>query len=737
MQTRIARRAARRSVGSRRNRLLGLVAVGAVGAAASLCHAAWPSEYSYTIDRLGYYDVEHTFPNGGRVTNLWNVTTNGYVAGESQRTLGGSSAWVYNPFTRATTRIGLTGDGYMSDDGRMLSGGWVDSQGRAVGHSDTFIPGQIIGSGRAAFAYDPIAGTSTRIGLYDEGQLTPNGGYYNTVSLHNGSRTAAGHTERYTSWDARNGYDAWVFDHETHTTTQVGFFTGQFVSPIGYRETFPQHQSDSGSVYGYSAKISQNSSAGARIAWRFVPETQQIVPMGIVAEGPSDISGYTTTSIEIALPSGMFAGESIMPNARMRTWIFDESTGQTTTVGLYDPENTGPNGGRGNVAFTHLTSTKKAAGTANRYGADGSVDYQTGRDAWVYDGTTTHRIGLMTPEHALFSDPTHINDAGYVAGTTVRANNGGDDVWVWNGTSTVRVSLTDAEFVNEQGRIISNAVALTQAGHAYGYTDGNNIRRGVWGYNATTHSSRRLGFIDGPYINTVGSRTSNVLATNDAGICVGNSWRFNGTEASGNDIWRYDPLTDTQVRINPVTPIHLDANGDSAAQVEYLNEAGVVVGAALRRNDALHASGIDVWYFDPVTMTTHEPLVGVLNATRWSDGYTDAEVTHLTESGIMLGFYRAYLNGITDIGDYAFMYRPDFGFTDLGALVDGGLTDAGWIALQSVQFEVSEILIGRGSYIGQSSSNPAAYFAMQRIPTPGTAMAMMLGLGLARGRRRR
>src|SRR5690606_1683112 len=81
--------------------------------------------------------------------------------------------------------------------------------------------------------------------------------------------------------------------------------------------------------------------------------------------------------------------------------------------------------------------------------------------------------------------------------------------------------------------------------------------------------------------------------------------------------------------------------------------------------------GRSAWFFDPATDLTTELVFSVAD-----DGRAGTAPTILTESGWVLGLYDLYA-GDSLLAVSTFLWSIDNGFTDLGALVDGGLPAAG------------------------------------------------------------
>lgn len=113
--------------------------------------------------RIGLIDAAHTGPDGGQVSSRDRLADSGFATGTSwvgRTSLGGSHAWVYNPDTQQTTRLGLLdavhqrGDGY--NNSLPIA---VNDSGQVVGTSKRYVNGAE--AGKSGWFFDSASGVTT------------------------------------------------------------------------------------------------------------------------------------------------------------------------------------------------------------------------------------------------------------------------------------------------------------------------------------------------------------------------------------------------------------------------------------------------------------------------------------------------------------------------------------------------------------------------------------------------
>ncbi len=175
--------------------------------------------------------------------------------------------------------------------------------------------------------------------------------------------------------------------------------------------------------------------------------------------------------------------------------------------------------------------------------------------------------------------------------------------------------------------------------------------------------------------------------------------------------------------------LHTSYDGSQVSIAMHSSGLGQVVGIARRYGATDDPTAQDAWYFDPALGMTF-PVVG---SVRLSDQFAFALPSVLAENGVLLGSFDFFLNGVGEAERRAFAFRPDLGFVDLGALVQGGLSESGWSTLREPLYaDALRTIVGYGLVEGQTSGQ--SIFVM--VPGPaGTAMFLISLLTAPRRRR--
>ena len=161
--------------------------------------------------------------------------------------------------------------------------------------------------------------------------------------------------------------------------------------------------------------------------------------------------------------------------------------------------------------------------------------------------------------------------------------------------------------------------------------------------------------------------------------------------------------------------------------------AGQAAGFSLRYAADSQGNGRVAWYYDSVSDTNYAMLL----SQRSSDNYAFSQATLLTNGGFLLGNYAYFADGLDEGELRAFIFRPDIGLTDLGSLVNGGLTASGWSTLENpVYAQALDAIIGYGSVNGPAFGQSVFLMTPTSVPAPGAVLALGLA-GLISGRRRR
>lgn len=429
--------------------------------------------------------------------------------------------------------------------------------------------------------------------------------------------------------------------------------------------------------------------------------------------------------------SGQVIGDSRMTNGGIDSWIFDGST--TRRIGL---------SGGAHTSAAGVRQSSPLAINNNGWVIGGSTRFSSGfgSDAWLFDGTDSRAIPLptsgnyVTSSGARFSTPRLLNESNQVAGSASRYSNAGgeigQDTWFFDGSTTRVIGLSGSPYQAADGSTNSFPSHMNNLGHVTGV----QLRRGittqsgggndVWFFDGST--TRQIGLTGGVYTGTssfnAGNQQSSVFSMNGSGMVLGASNRVN-TGGGGSDVWLFDGSTTRN--ITPDASIYLSSDGRRRASplgTAPLNSAGQAAGEIERIGGG---GGRDAWYFDVATGVTTVVDPG----TQAANGQRFVFPSILTQNGYLLGTYIFYpASGQAELR--GFVFRPDLGFTNLGALVNGGLSSFGIQSISGVRFaSLLDALVVSGNV----SSNETGVFIL--IPSPG--VSAMVGMGLLAAWRRR
>jgi len=426
-----------------------------------------------------------------------------FKPGDADGVSSGSSAWVYDAHTGITTRLGYFDAAHVRSDGFQLSNvTTANDSGVALGTSQRFAGANA--RGQSAWLYDPGSGTTARLGYFDATHTLGDGSQLSVPIALTESGFAIGTSRRFTT--AETGESAWLYDANSGTTTRVGFFDAIHTRSDGRQSSAPIFLTESGDVVGESLRYGLFS--GGQSAWYYDSAAGTTTRIGLVDLAHTDDDGRATSDVLFATESGRVAGTStryVFPFFRgVSAWVFDPSTGVTSRVGFYDATHTSSNFTRvSNV--TGLTDSGYAIGHSARY--DGGAT-ALGQSAWLYDpgAATTTRIGLTDAEHTASSgsqssSATLVTDSGYAAGSSQRYNGTtgvGNSVWLYDARAgtTTRLGYFDAAHTrSSDGRQLSSVDFLTESGYAGGHSAiaiGGFGSFSAWIYDANDQTQHRI-----------------------------------------------------------------------------------------------------------------------------------------------------------------------------------------------------------------------------------------------------
>ncbi|MFO0833118.1 MAG: hypothetical protein U0637_14900 [Phycisphaerales bacterium] len=241
--------------------------------------SAWVADAAGTT-RIGLLNPEHTNPvSGVQYAEATLINRAGDVAGRSFRYepngSNGESAWLYDPTTGDTTRIGLFDAEHTTDTGFQYSVARVlNAQGKVLGESTRQ------SSGRTVWVHRN--GQTQAVGLYDNQHTSPNGTKLATAIAMNARGDAVGDATR---WTGPAGFpSAWYFDDASGQTYPLEFSIG----PQGECYTMVRTVLDDGTVLGTYTRFENGGSVNRQFWWSLADglfDIEDRVENGIGAAG--------------------------------------------------------------------------------------------------------------------------------------------------------------------------------------------------------------------------------------------------------------------------------------------------------------------------------------------------------------------------------------------------------------------------------------------------------------------
>ena len=664
-----------------RTRLVSALTLAAASGAASPALGSWPFGSPYMVERTGLYGAAQTGSAGLQSSSVVFFAAPDHLAGYSARYSGvstdnGQNTWAWDRGT--TNQIGLFGPANTGSAGYQYSTlVFQNAAGQAAG-SSTRYTGVNTYNGRDTWIWNGSA--TIQVGLTGAGYTGTGGNQISEIRLQNNFGQVAGYSVRVYDVNFSNGGDAWVWNGTT--TTAIGLTGPGYTGSAGFQVSSPLTQNDNGQVTGYSRRYTGVDTYLGQDVWIWSGGTIQQI--GLVGGTYLSIGGRQFSETKLHNNAGKVAGVS--------------------------------------TRYTGMSETN-------------------GRDAWVWNGVETFQIGLTGPGYTggngyQSSEVWRLNGAGQIIGNTYRVSgvnsDNGRDTWVSNGTSTVQIGLTGGIYTGSAGYQYSGAGLQNEAGQVVGSSvrvTGLNTYNGrdAWVWNGTT--TTQIGLTGGVFTDPNGRQFSESLFLNAAGQVAGRSERHGGVSIhAGYASWVWDGTITRQVGLSGVE--FLGVAGYINNTPSFQNSAGQVVGTTERFGGS-GQNGLAAWYYDPTTLVT----LPVYGSIRSGDYYSLTVPTLLTEGGFMLGYYMFFPGGMNPGVEHAFIFKPEYGLTDLGVLINGGLTLNGWSTLLRPQFsDALATIVGHGYVNGQTTGQ--SVFVMS-VPAPGSFGLLGLGGAVALRRNRR
>lgn len=632
-----------------------------------------------------------------------------------------------------------------------------------------------------------------RVGLFGEAHTGSAGLQNSSLVFSDASNIMAGYSSRYSGLSTDNGRDAWAWNG--NSTTQIGLVGGDHRGSEGYQYTELTHRNTTGHFTGYSERYTGVNTNNGRNAWIFNGNsTTQIGLTGGIYSGPSGFARsepmHLNTSGQVAGVSQRVEGVNFFNG--FDTWVWNGTS--TVQLGLTGPAYTGSTGYQHSIPKLQ-NEGGQITGISLRFTG---VNTAHAQDVWVWNGTSTTRIGLTGATHTSrdgnqSSYPSFQNASGMVLGFSRRYSatdsSNGNDAWAWNGVATTQLGFTGGVYTGTAGYQFSSSQFLNDAGQVAGVSYRisdiqSNNGQVAWVWNGTT--TTQIGLSGPSHITNGGYQHAGLLAQNEAGFVSGYSFRFSsGGQSNGSSAWIWNGTT--TIRIGLTGTAQTGSAGFQHSAPTTLNTAGHVSGYSSRLRDARTSNGRDAWvwngtdtiqiglsggfntgsgglqYSMPLIHTDEGHLSGIsyrytgmstqigqdswyfdpltlistpiTGSVRATDNFAFSAPTFLTNGGFLLGYYTYFENGLGAGEQRAFIFRPDLGLTDLGNLITGGLTLNGWRTLSNPIFsDALTTIVGLGYVNGQSTSGQSVF--IMTIPSPATTLLLSMGIVLTTIRRR-
>ena len=605
---------------------------------------------------------------GYRSSSVGFLSANGFAAGTSATfnhtdlaTTGpGQAVWVANAATGQTTRVGLSGSGFETTTGfvmSLLNG--ITVQGEAWGTSKIY-DGSGNNDGQAAWVATS-EGVTRRVGLWGDGYLQA-GSFAESSSITRvtAGGYAGGTSARY-GGTVPTGQDAWVQNIRSPGSSAVAI-------GLGLTDT---------SVTEFSRAV-----AGTSTLYRFNG-------LSVMNESSGNYIGGYTSRFSGSQQRGQAAWIHTIGGSAIRVGFFSNDASNsiyryTFHTGFQLSEVLG------------ISSNGTGIGYSQRYSPAGTA---LGRATFIVNvpTNTTVQAGLTTgifnsSINAQENTPLLVSNSGWVVGTAVRYNDStanGKAAWVASAATgvTFQIGLADATAANSENSVPSK---LTESGYIAGSTEGpisgSISGKAAWIARASDHTTTRVGLFGAAntlYQSQSGFQLSTIQFLTESGYAAGYSARF-----IQNDNSAYNALSATSgsagvtswiyhIPTGTFSPISLSirvSDSYSNTQILALYETGLALGTyeLFNSSGALVGDRAFAWlptvgYYD--LGTNVGATLGIegwasLNSAEYADIY-----------GRIVGFGTRLTN--SNLGDSVFVLEtiPE----PNAALL--GLIGAGWCAL--------------------------------------------------------
>jgi len=435
----------------------------------------------------------------------------------------------------------------------------------------------------------------------------------------------------------------------------LGFYDAENTRYDGYQESRLFQTNTNGYATGMSRRYgSRNVGNIGRASWIY--NGTDTIRTGLTGSGFTGADNRQYSDTYKLNNAGMAAGISFMyastgtSSYGSAAWLFDGSS--TIRVGLVDLEHQASGGQNTRVA--DLNGAGFVVGTSIRRPGSRFAP-KSGQSAWLYDGNSTLKIGLIDVEHTgitspnssrdyKFSEVAKLNNAGQAIGRSMRLNGSipgdatGYSAWLYSGGTTTKTGFTGVQYTRDDDYKNSQALFLNDAGQVVGYSDrftgSNSIGRNAWSYKNGTTST--IGLTGATYTRDDGYQYSLISRLNQKGTAVGSSWRYSGSNSLGYSAWYYNGSSTTEIGLTGAP--YTNTAGGKNNSVNLLNEVGQAAGMSNRFDGTL--VGQSAWYFGgkggAIEIGLYNPEHTSQEGKKWNVPYK------INETGQVLGYANRY-----------------------------------------------------------------------------------------------
>ncbi len=370
-----------------------------------ISNTPWVYDGTQTI-ALGLTGAVYTDAGGYLYPSRWEGAANGNFLGMNTIYNGGSTnmgtaTWVYNYATDTHTSVGLTGAQYIRDDGYVKTRAGRLSPDGNYAFGRTYLYSGSTENGTHGWRYDVSTDTTVQIGLTGAGFVRDDGYMEVEIRRGNASGQLNGLSRRY-SGSTDMGRVAWIFDGTS--TTQISPTGAEFSRADGYRYEDAWYINASGQVAG-EATTYDGAATGGKRAWFYNGTTTQVLD-GLQGGYFEKSNGHNQALPNGLNAAAQITGTSYRYNASdtyigLQGWFYDSATDTTVALGLTDPAYTRVSDDKQYHYPHELSATGLVRGSSDRY--DGL--FSKGR--WVYDWDTdmTYELAFSTRSDGYYDTP--------------------------------------------------------------------------------------------------------------------------------------------------------------------------------------------------------------------------------------------------------------------------------------------------------------------------------------------